>query len=121
MQVKQVELKTADMLSINKWLHKRNKEVVHSWDLPKLAFSIPGVGYMFLRKVEGNIAMIDSTVTNPLVSAATRNRAMDALAEHVLSLGFTRFIILTEDYHTSIRALNHGFKCKQHTFLTKEV
>lgn len=108
-----------DVKSINKWLVKQGHPET-SWEvLPEKCIIIPGVAAGGLRYVEGGFYIMDSIVSNPLVSSGTRNRAMDRLfltlsmwAQDCPIIGFSK------EQGVIDRAKRHGFIPAVHTILT---
>lgn len=111
--------KYSDVNSINKWLEYQGHPVQTYWTLPKLGFIIPGVCAGFIRHVEGGYGILDGLVSNPLVSAKTRHKALDTLFTQLLSVGPDKLMGTTIDAGTLKRAKRHGFIEQPYTVLTK--
>lgn len=108
-----------DISSINKWLKKRGHPPISEADMPKLSFIVPGVAACGIRACEGRYGILDSIVTNPLVSPATRDKALNTLFKQALSIPWFKHIIgFTIDDNTHSRALSHGFKQLHYALLT---
>lgn len=99
------------------WLEKHAMSV-------ELANELPEVGYVaynhtepvamgFLRRVEGDVGMIDSLITNPYSAKVDRNVAMDAifnqLIETAKEFGLKSLIGYSQDDNTLTRARRYGF------------
>ena len=110
-----------DCTSLNKWLARRKHEGVRRHELPRLGWIIPGVAAAFARECEGGVYILDSYVSNSLVSPLIRNAAIDELTVHIVkTLELAQgFWVFTTDEHTIIRAKKHGFKQLPHAVLTK--
>lgn len=107
---------------MHKWLHKRDSHLAYEEEeLPRLGWIIPGVAAAFARECEGDVYILDSFVTNSLVSPLVRNAAIDELAVHIMkTLELAKgFWVFTTDEHTLIRAKKHGFKQLPHAVLSK--
>lgn len=109
--------------SIAKWLQRHGRGL--KTQLPKHSFIVPGVAAIGLRLIEGNLGMIDSLVTNKLVSAPLRNKAIEALIAQVhlqaYALKLTGLIAFSTDDSTIKRAFSHGYIQHGHLILTKEL
>jgi hypothetical protein len=114
------EFKYTDVTSINKWLHAQGHPLVSYWDLPKMGFIIPGVCAGFVRQVEGNYGILDGLVSNPLVSAKTRHKAMDSLFTQLIAKSPPKMIGTTIDKGTFSRAVAHGFVPSNYIYLTRQ-
>lgn len=112
-----------DTKSLNKWLVKRGLKPEQYMDLPAIGFIVPGVAIGFLRQCEGGYAIMDSLVSNPHVSPATRHSALDKIYAHIIKVpGFNKILGFTVDEGALERAKRHGFKQIHHAILalTKE-
>ncbi len=80
-------------------------------DFPIRSFIIPGVAAGGVRCCEGGYGMMDSLCSNPLVSSATRHKAMQTLWTKLLSIEDFKVVVgFTEDAGTLERAKRHGFR-----------
>jgi hypothetical protein len=116
-----VELKRyekSELVHINRWLKLRSLPEVIDSDLPEYGYivhvnDVP-VGAGFLRRCEGNIALIDSMITNPESSKAVRHEALDCIANNLISaanlMDIKALNCLTIDSSIMDRAKRHGFK-----------
>lgn len=109
--------------SIAKWLHRHGRGL--KTQLPKHSYIVPGVAAIGLRIIEGNLGMIDSLVTNKLVSGPLRNKAIEALVKRAeaqaFALRLTALIAFSTDDNTIKRAFSHGYAQQGHLILTKEL
>lgn len=104
-------LTKADVVSVNKWLTARRAPTVLAKDLPSISFIIPGVAVAGIRCCEGRVGIFDSLVTNPIVTAKTRQRALNTLFKFIMAYpDFDRILGFTTDSNSLVRALKHGFK-----------
>lgn len=107
MQVRRVS--RADLRSINNWLSKQKHEQASESMLPAVGFIVPGVAAGFIRDCETSIGMLDSFVSNPTCTGATRHRALEAITAACLSQPFSAFITMTSDLGLQRRFQEHGF------------
>jgi hypothetical protein len=67
----------------------------------------------FLRKVEGNVAQMDSFVTNSTVLAEIRHNAIDLLTQTIIAttknLNLSGLIVITQIQSIADRAVKQGF------------
>lgn len=109
---------------INEWLKAWGEEPkTRVEDLPSLGYEATHEGqevaFMFLRKVEGNILMVDSMVTDPSAKPEIRHAALDALFE--VALAREEKLIGTTIHKSMIwRAERHGFKKSNQTLMVLE-
>lgn len=114
-----VEFSNSSLNSVNIWRASRGMMPIAAIDMPTRCFMIPGVAVAGLRHVEGNVVIMDSFITNPWVSASTRNKAADQLFEHVIAFaGDKRILGFTTDNNTLERAIKHGFVPSPYTLLS---
>lgn len=103
---------------VRKWLacHQMNLKVLE--DLPEhgyIAFDDMDrpVAAGFIRRVEGNYALIDSLISNPEAPGVLRNEALDLITVQLIKtareLGFKQLIAFSRDVNTLKRAERHGF------------
>lgn len=111
--VKYVETKHGEVLK--SWLYGHKVpmpsevpeigRVVYQGDMP--------VAMTFLRRVEGGYAQVDGLCSNPEAASETRDKALDTVINHILrdakSIGITQIISFTQNEHTLLRAIRHGF------------
>jgi hypothetical protein len=96
--------------------------------LPKLGFiaycnsEYQYIAAGFLRMVEGNIAQIDTLVTNPAIESSIRHEALnlivDKLLESAKELKLLGVYAFTSDYSTIKRAEETGFRVKNQSVIT---
>lgn len=107
---------------MNTWLEARGLLPVLESDLPATGFIVPGVAAAFIRKCEGNVAIMDSLVSNKDACPVIRHRAMDQLYKAVLSeckqLKINKILGFTVNAGTLDRSLRHGFQVFDCTVLT---
>lgn len=108
---------------LNSWLEKRGMDLISEEDVPSMGFIVPGIAAGFLRQCEGNVAIIDSLVTNPDACPVVRhyqlNKIYDWLIAEAESQGIKKLIGFTRDEHTLRRSLDHGFVISPYTFLVR--
>lgn len=91
----------------------------------RLADSLPKHGFMvfdsgvpvamgFIRRLEGNLGVLDSYITNPNFTPGGRNRALDLLTKKLIRFGKDKLklkglLAFSADTNTIQRATNHGF------------
>ena len=96
---------------------------------PKLAYDVPETGLLFfmhteivaagfVRMIEGNRAMLDSYITNPVISPKIRNFALDKitteLVEWCKARELKQVLAFSTDEHVVQRSINHGFAPIEH-------
>lgn len=101
--------RSSDLSTVNKWLKLHKHQAVKLASLPKNGTVIPGVAIGFIRECEGNVGLFEGMVTNPHVSSATRDKALKALYQQILSYPFKTIIGFTGDEGAYKRALANGF------------
>lgn len=105
---------------VNKWLARRGRSPVELSALPKLGYYVPGVAAGFVRSCEGGFGIVDSLVSNSLVSSKSRNAAFEAIYKEILSNpNFNKLIGFTVDEGALIRAKALGFKEIAYTVLSR--
>lgn len=110
----------SDIVSINKWLERWGHPLATSEQLPARGYIVPGVAAGFIRDCETGMGMIDSYVSNSLVSSASRNKALNIITEKLLSEPFTHFITMTANDGLVKRFLEHGMiAAPQYLWLVK--
>lgn len=108
------------------WLRSRDLSAEGSVNLPELGLILFDTGCPvvagFLRKVEGNYAILDSLCTNPLVLPEIRDKSLDTLVKALIKLarkeGIKAITATSIDLNTLERSLKHGFKKQPHTLIT---
>lgn len=109
--------RVAHLEHIYGWLKARNAFVPEPSDMPEHGFVAYDEGQPvaagFLRRVEGNYALVDSLVTNPDAPGVVRNQAIDMVVKHLLfkakRLGLKHLIAFSVDTNTLMRSERHGF------------
>lgn len=107
-----------DMGYVCKWMFMRELPVPTLKDLPQEAITVYSDGVPvaagFLRKCEGNYALIDSCVTDPEQSPAIRDKSMNVLAEALVfrakELGINNILAFSVDENTLTRSEKFGFE-----------
>lgn len=107
----------SDFRKLCDWRNTRGLSSLQKEDLPKegaVAFYYGmAVAMGFLRKIEGNMAMLDSYITDPEMAADWRNACLDQLTSHLVGVAkkekITGLIAYSQDTHTIKRAQQHGF------------
>ena len=81
------------------------------------------IGCGFLRKVEGNFAMLDSFMTDPTALSWVRCHALDMLAKKLISIArennHRKLICLTVEKSIQERAETYGFLNASHLVMVK--
>jgi len=113
----------SDIVSINKWLARRNHPLVSQRELPQIGFIIPGVAAGFIRKVEGRIGIFESVVSNALVSAPVRHKAMGLLFDIISDMKDFEYIMgFTKEGDMLLRAKKHGYiQADKHVIVVKRL
>lgn len=114
----------ADVTLLNAWRAKHGLVPVPGHDVPKLGLIVPNLGMAYLRMAEGNLAIMDSLITNPDASSAMRHQALELLWPALLAAahnaGCTRVWGVTSNTETFMRATQHGFVMRPGVLLVKE-
>ncbi len=113
-----------DIKHINEFFRKRETSSILSSDLPQhglIAFEAGApIAAGFLRLVEGNLAMLDSYVTDPSVDPVLRDSALDRLTTKLVKIAKANNIKLlmafSSDINTLHRTQRHGFTTLPHVF-----
>lgn len=100
----------SDLVSLNKWLKRRGYAEANSEQLPSVGFIVPGVAAGFIRNCETGVGMIDSLVSNSLVSSNTRHKAWNAIIKALMQQPFKYKVIMTDD-----KGMQARFKLQQFT------
>lgn len=117
------KMQHCDLRSVNAWLRKHGRLEANS-ECCELSYIIPGVASVQLLRAEHGVAIMDSLCTNPLVSASTRNKALNQLFTFIkqksVELGYNRLLGFTTSESTLNRAMQHGWQVQSHILLTLE-
>lgn len=121
---------SGDLEQINSWLVVRGQK-------PTLPDEMPDIGFMaevgdnpiaavFLRKCEGNFAILDGLITDPTIPGNIRHGAIDLLVEAAIyiatDLKFKNIFSFTIDESVLTRSGKHGFvKCKNVVVISKDL
>lgn len=104
---------------VNRWMRARKLEPIKYSDLPHLGMMVFDkdvlVAVGFLRKIEGDLGMIDSMASNPDVSKEKRDEGLDMLTSSLLIRAQNVLKLKGIISHTKLsaieaRAHKHGFK-----------
>ncbi len=113
-------IRESDKKSISRWLKKLKTE---QQPMPYNTFVVPGVAAIGLRFIDNTYWLIDSMVTNPYASSATRHKALDSLYQAIFKCieakGIFGLIGFTVHADALERAKRHGFKVLPHTVLMR--
>lgn len=118
--------KKVDIFEVSRLFELQNSTEFHGKSIPEIGFIVRNSDGMaiaagFLRRVEGNIAQIDSYVTNPQASAEDRHNAIDLLTQTLMTtarnLSLSGLIVITQVQSIADRALKLGFKVNTHVVL----
>lgn len=123
MQVK--PMRGTDFKSFERWVakHGMNAELANP---PGAGYIVPGVAIGFLLLTsDPKTVILDSIITNPHASSATRSKALNALMEELPKIakkaGYKRILGYTIDDGIHSRACSHGFSPVPYTMLVKEL
>jgi hypothetical protein len=109
----------SDMSSINKWIKARGLNLISEQSYH--SFIIPGVAAGQFLMVEGKMMIFDGLITNPHVSAPTRNKALNSLVSHMIQFSVEQgvaILAVSTDTSTVSRAKAFGFVQQPHVVLT---
>ena len=96
--------------SIHRWLKRHNHPPVLF--IPEFYWVVPGVAALGLVTVGHRSLLMDSLVTNPLVSSETRHKAISALTAFLLGVADAAnksVLTFTSSDTTLLRAKSAGF------------
>lgn len=110
--------KPQQYLSMLRWLEARRLEIPMEYTYE--GFIVNGVAACQLIRVHKNLAIMDSLVTNPHVSAETRSKAIREIFQAVTNSKYKRIIGFTVEPSVYLRAIEHGFNTNPHVMLTFE-
>ena len=112
------------------WMEQRKLEIPNKLELPKIGFVIKtkqngAIAIGFLRICEGNVAMIDSMITNPAINSDIRDKALDFLVHRLIASARRKNIFkifgYSMDKNTLLRAQKHGFKIVSQTLIALQI
>lgn len=114
---------------LNLWLSLRGLKTVEPQELPEVGFVAVHDGrYIaanFLRRCEGNVAIMDSLVTNPQASSSLRHKAIELVVERAIrrskKLSISRIIGFSIDEGTLKRSEKHGFVRSPFSLITLDL
>lgn len=106
-----------DLEHVNSWLVLHNMPKVTRHALPELGYVAwhngDPIGAVFLRRCEGEVAIVDSLISNPKIQSQIRHIALDALITHIIDqakkLNLTMILGYTVDASTLARSIRLGF------------
>lgn len=121
--------KRTDVRFINEWLKERNLAEVNGQDLPHIGFIAFGaygaIAAGFLRQCEGDIAILDSLVTNPGQKGELRHSAIDAIVDKISMVAkemkLKSLVAYSVDASTLERSKKHGFVPLPLTVISKDL
>lgn len=102
---------------ISQWLASRDLKNNFANDLPEIGYITVDrnrpIAAGFIRRMEGNFAMLDSLITDPLAVAELRSKAIDLVVTKLIKeaklLEIKHFFAFSKDANTIERSLKHGF------------
>lgn len=114
---------------IKDWLNQRDIDVVWCGALPAIGLIAfeeqQPIAVGFLRRCEGDVACMDSFLTNPKAESSSRHTALDLISEKMMQLSKelkVKYIwIITKDANTIERAQKHGSILCDYTMLIAPV
>lgn len=102
-----------DLEEINSWFQAHNVPKIPVSAIPKVGFVVPYVAAAFLYQTDGNFALIENLVTNPLKEATIRHEAIDMVVDAITNkakdLGFHQLVFLTNEKQVMRRGERHDF------------
>ena len=114
-----------DLYYINLWLSQRERAPVGRDELPRAGWTVVNeldrpVGCVFLRIVEGDLAIIDSLINDPAQNCHSRHQINDRLFLQCFKVAketkLKGLMGTSLDAGTLERAFGHGFKAMPQTF-----
>lgn len=115
--------------TLNAWLEYYGEPLVTVKDLPEIGYQADLNGKMvavaFIRRCEGNIAILDSLCTNPIKSSQVRHEAIDLLVNKIIwkceELKLKSLFAFTVNKGILERSEKHGFVESKHIVISREV
>lgn len=103
-----------DMEQVNEWYAYRQKPVFPHSMVPGTGFIVDGVCAGFLYRSDSGMCWLDSFISNPLVPAAERAKALDAVTDALIQCaiddGFSMIVAMTKSEAIRVRCKRYGFK-----------
>lgn len=107
------------------WLELRGLSFDLAKDLPQIGYvafkETQPIAMAFLRICEGDMAMIDGLISNPVASSADRHVALDEVISELIkeakTLGIKSLLAYSIDEGTIKRACRQGFETKPNILL----
>lgn len=118
-----------DFEVIDKWQKLRGLNLTCRAGLPSTGLVVlddnEPIACGFLRKCEGNLAIIDSVITNPELSLKKRSKAIDILFERLIELskefGIDQIVGITTKSGMIKKSKKHGFIESNYKLMTLKV
>lgn len=119
------EFTDQDLYYVNTWLGQRDRPPVAREDLPKAGWSVVDdndrpVGSVFMRMVEGDLAIMDSMINDPGQTKQSRHKINDRLFLQCLKMAkeakLKGLLGMSLDEGTLKRSYSHGFIASPQTF-----
>ena len=128
MEVKPFDI-AAHMVHMCKWLYLRDAYIPSKDEMPAIGYIAYSdnkpVAVAFLRKMEGNHALLDGIASNPDATSEERHQAIDMVMESVVNtakeLKIKSILGYTRDESTFLRSIRHGFVQSPHAVLVKDL
>lgn len=113
-----------DMMLAVKALKSRDMDVRLSCDLPKhglIALENDEVVAMgFIRRVEGDYAILDSYITNACMASELRDRALDVITRKLIKMAeannIKKLIAFSQEPNIITRSMKHGMSKMPYEF-----
>lgn len=105
----------------------RNMDINLVNDLPEhgliaIKDGIP-IAMGFIRRIEGEYAMLDSYITDPKAAAPVRDRALETIGRKLIDMarngGCKTLLAFSTDAHILARGVRWGFVPLEHKFMAK--
>lgn len=118
-----------DLPTINVWLAARKAKKVEHSDMPEVGYVAykngDPIAAAFLRRCEGNIAILDSLCTDPMARGELRHEAIDLLVNKIIEqcahMRIKSLFAFTVDAGILDRSQKHGFVKSDHIVISREV
>ena len=114
---------------ITGWVGIRQMPTQAIENLPEVGFIVfedeEAVCAMFLRRIEGGFALLDSAISNPHIAPAVRRKAQDMAAgaciRYAKEIGLKQVMALTVDANVKHRCKDFGFEEAKDVFFVKKL
>lgn len=118
------ELKHLNLWLLARGIPKEKEETLPKCGLVAYKDGMP-VATAFLRKCEGDVAMLEALCTNPCATSSDRHTAIDALVCRIIDIannsGINKLIAFSIDDGTIKRSLKHGFEQSPFSLIFKDL